>query len=69
MLEYDIWPYVSGSHKIYSSDKKMIDELCTILKIENVSATYMKKGKPFAWDLVFEDVRMNTVKRIVKKYK
>ena len=69
MLEYEIWPYVSGSHKIYTNDEKMKNELCTVLSLNEVSSTYMKKGKPFAWDIVFSDVRMSTVNRIVKKYK
>tara|TARA_Y100001938_G_C7957720_1_gene362622 strand:+ start:602 stop:811 length:210 start_codon:yes stop_codon:yes gene_type:complete len=68
MLEIEIWPYVSGSHKVYTNNEKMKNELCTVLKIENASCTYMKKGKPFAWDLIFNDVRMSTVKRIIKKY-
>ena len=68
MLEIEIWPYVSGSHKVYTNNEKMKNELCTVLKIENASCTYMEKGKPFACDLIFNDVRMSTVKRIIKKY-
>ncbi len=69
MLEYEIWPYVSGSHKIYTNSEKMKKELCEVLRINEPTCTYMEKGKPFAWDIVFNDVRISTVNRIVKKYK
>ena len=67
MVEVEIWKFGDTTHKLYSDNLKLVEDVCKTLKC-NVSARYLDKGKEVGWDLVFDSKRIRTVNRIIKKH-
>ena len=67
MADIEIWKFGETTHKLYSDNFDLVDDICKTLNC-NVSGRYLEKGKEIGWDLVFDSARLRTVNRIVKKY-
>ena len=67
MANDEIWKFGETTHKLYSENLKLINDVCETLK-GNISGRYLNKGKEVGWDLVFDSKKLRTVNRLIKKY-
>lgn len=51
----DIWKYSDTDSKVYTDSARLIKFIFKLLKTNRVAVSYLKNGKPIAWDLVVPD--------------
>jgi len=63
----DIWEFGEGYYKIHLTNLKAYRKIKDTLEIKD-STYYSKGGNVFAWDLVIESSKLNTVKKILREF-
>jgi len=63
----DIWEFGEGYYKIHLTNLEAYRKIKDSLEIKD-STYYSKGGNVFAWDLVIESSKLNTVKKILREF-
>lgn len=63
----DIWEFGEGYYKVHLTNLEAYRKIKDTLEIKD-STYYSKGGNVFAWDLVIEGSKLNTVKKILREF-